>query len=245
MAVTRQTVNGTILVEGEFDRRAVKRAVDATGVFSVTKLAKTYGTGKQFRAKIAELIDGAEKVYVLMDPDNAGQDLRAIINSVAGTALNAFIPVAKCSADEDTKHHSAGNVGVEHASPADIQAALLAARPAALGRGEFAMAELVEWGLASAFGAAPAADWSAHGGVRARRRLLSEALGLHDGSAKSLLNNLNRFFSREEVESALKGLPGPGESIPEKKTDGIADLGPPKIAAKGFPSSFPSYPMKK
>lgn len=81
-------------------------------------------------------------------------------------------------------------------------------------RREFSLEELIEWGLAGVHGEGPQERWAAYGGVSTRRRLVAEALGLHDGSAKVLLKNLNQFFRREEVEDALAGAPIPHPARP-------------------------------
>ncbi len=92
---------------------------------------------------------------------------------------------------------------MEHAEPFAIQDAVLRARVATVDRKEFSLDEMMEWGLAGMHGAGPREQWSAYGGVSTRRRLFAEELGLHDGSAKVILKNLNYFFKREEVEEAL------------------------------------------
>ena len=97
-----------------------------------------------------------------------------------------------------------GNVGVEHAEPFDIQDSMLRARVARTDRVEFSQEEMKAWGLAGMHGSGPQEQWAAYGGVSTRRRLFAEALGLHDGSAKVLLKNLNYFFKRDEVEEALE-----------------------------------------
>ena len=83
-------------------------------------------------------------------------------------AWHAFLGAHETTAERDTKHHKAGNVGVEHAAPEAIRRALNLARPAAseggssgTSRSAFDKARLAEWGLCAAPGEAAAGEpWS-------------------------------------------------------------------------------------
>eukprot|EP00192_Tetraselmis_astigmatica_P003134 CAMPEP_0117683622 /NCGR_PEP_ID=MMETSP0804-20121206/20532_1 /TAXON_ID=1074897 /ORGANISM="Tetraselmis astigmatica, Strain CCMP880" /LENGTH=577 /DNA_ID=CAMNT_0005494295 /DNA_START=1 /DNA_END=1734 /DNA_ORIENTATION=+ len=246
-------VPGLVLVEGINDAQAVSRAISANRIVALFEVTKKTGQGKEFREVLQAMADENDKIFVLMDPDNAGNSYRLAIRTQIPQAYHVFIPVQKCVAKTETKHHQIGNVGVEHAEEFDIQAAVLRARVAKLDRQEFSMEELEEWGVAGRHGEGPEDKWQPYGGVRTRRRLFAEALGLHDGSSKSVLNNINHFFTRKEVEEALAALPGPGEVIPEKLTDGLADamgLGGSNVSGGGgsgddWPAAFPMYPVKK
>lgn len=70
---------------------------------------------------------------------------------------------------------------------------------------------------------APDESWRAFGGVAARRRLVGEYLGVGDCDAKQLLRQMNLFFDAAEVDAAVAALPGKGEAIPAKMTDGGSD----------------------
>lgn len=59
--------------------------------------------------------------------------------------------------------------------------------------------------------------------MTARRRLVGEYLGVGDCDAKQLLRQMNLFFSAAEVAAAVDSLPGEGEAVPAKLTDGGSD----------------------
>ncbi len=52
---------------------------------------------------------------------------------------------------------------------------------------------------------------------------MGEYLGVGECDAKQLVRQLNLFFTRAEAEAALSMLPGEGEAVPRKMTDGRAD----------------------
>ena len=225
-----------VAVEGVNDVRAVRAAVHPTLGFAILKGTYDNKAGHQIVPAdvIRELSDAVRaggRVVVLTDADVAGRQLRSrIVQQVPG-AWHAFLGAHETTAERDTKHHKAGNVGVEHAAPEAIRKALNLARPAAseggssgTSRSAFDKARLAEWGLCAAPGeAAPDEKWRAFGGVRARRRLVGERLGVGDCDAKQLIRQLNLFFEEEEVARAMDALPGEGEPVPEKTTDGMAD----------------------
>lgn len=104
------------------------------------------------------------------------------------------------------RRHAVGSIGVEFAGGDAVLAALAHAAPAfPPSRREFSTEELVGRGLMNAHGATPTP------GTLARRRLLCQALGLHDSTGASLTTQLNRYFTRERFEQAVSGLPGAPE----------------------------------
>ena len=150
-------------------------------------------------------------------------------------AYHAFLGTHLSSAKEDSATHRAGNVGVEHASVENLRNAVAGARRAAcaggsagVSRNEFTRGDLERWGLCGPSDGAPDPRWSAFGGVGERRRLVGEYLGVGECDAKQLVRQLNLFFTRAEVDAALSMLPGEGEAVPRKMTDGRAD----RIGAK-------------
>ena len=194
--------------------------------------------------------DGA-RIVVLTDSDVTGRELRSRLVCEVPSAAHAFLGTHLSSAKRRTGNHRAGNVGVEHASAQDIREAIARARPAAseggskgarhelsrMSRDEFDGGDLEAWGLWSMPDPElrkkkkeerqrrerEKAKWSAVGGFRERRRLVGEYLGVGECSAPELVRQLNLFFTREEAEAALAMLPGEGEAIPQKMTDGHAD----------------------
>ena len=53
--------------------------------------------------------------------------------------------------------------------------------------------------------------------------MVGEFLGVGDCDAKQMLRQLNAFFERSDVETAVASLPKAGEAIPKKMTDGGSD----------------------
>ena len=81
--------------------------------------------------ELSDAVRAGGRVVVLTDAGVAGRQLRSrIVQQVPG-AWHAFLGAHETTAERDTKHHKAGNVGVEHAAPEAIRKALNLARPAA------------------------------------------------------------------------------------------------------------------
>ena len=180
----RIKIKEAIVVEGRDDVAAVERAAEAL-------MIPTHGYG--IRKETLELIEKAYKsqgIIIFTDPDRAGENIRRRLLGLFPRAKQAFLPK-----DQAEK---AGDIGIENASPEDIQAALLAARSEVLEAGEagqeaISMADMDLLGLAGGEGAAE------------RRAALGKALGIGNGNAKALLKKINGFgITREEVLRALK-----------------------------------------
>ncbi len=141
-------------------------------------------------------------LLVLTDPDERGRDLRAYLDDTIGPLQHAFVAEGDATAAVDGPIHSAGNRGIEHAPPAVLQAGLEAAsRSFGTGRSEFT----AEW--AQAAGLANAFDADVEGRddkAPERRRALCALLGLGQCTSAAMLSALNRYFSREQVEQALR-----------------------------------------
>ncbi len=94
--------------------------------------------------------------------------------------------------------HEAGNVGVEYADPAAIREGLASARCShGADRKEFGMEDLMAWGLVNTFDAVHT------NGAKLRRERFGDLLGIGLCTGKTLVRNLNLYFSRREVEEAL------------------------------------------
>ena len=163
----------------------------------------------------------AAPIVVLFDADSAGRQLRNAFLKRFPLAEHAFMGAHKSSAKVDGTWHAVGNVGVEHAEGEDILQAITRARVACVDRHEFTRESLATWGLVAED--ANADVWAPFGGVVNRRRLVGEYLGVGDCDARQLLRQMNLFFTADEVREALDALPGRGEPIPPKMTDGFAD----------------------
>jgi ribonuclease M5 len=175
-----------VVVEGIHDQTAVLAAVEAevicTGGFA-------FGRDVEARLRRGHATRG---LLVLTDPDAAGKQIRARVTALVGPCLHAHLPRRRATRARD------GNVGVENASPADIRAAIAAARPAtALDRHEFTAQDLFD------------ARLNGCASARARRAALGETLSLGFGTARQLLRRLNRYgVTREEFDRAVDALDG-------------------------------------
>lgn len=227
----RPSLDAAIAVEGANDARAVRAAVRPK--HGVVLLKGSYDPKSGHHVVPADVMQtlaatarrGVE-IIVLTDADVAGRQLRTRVVLEVPSALHAFLGKHESVAGTETKWHEAGNVGVEHAAPADVARALAGARAAhsdgkstGVRRDVFTRASLEERGLCGPLGAsAPDPRWSRLGGVAHRRRLVGEFLGVGDCDAKQLIRQLNLFFAEEEFEAAVDALPGEGAAKPRKRS---------------------------
>ena len=227
----RPSLDAAIAVEGANDARAVRAAVRPK--HGVVLLKGSYDPKSGHHVVPADVMQtlaatarrGVE-IIVLTDADVAGRQLRTRVVLEVPSALHAFLGKHESVAGTETKWHEAGNVGVEHAAPADVARALAGARAAhsdgkstGVRRDVFTRASLEERGLCGPLGAsAPDPRWSRLGGVAHRRRLVGEFLGVGDCDAKQLVRQLNLFFAEEEFEAAVDALPGEGAAKPRKRS---------------------------
>ena len=227
----RPSLDAAIAVEGANDARAVRAAVRPK--HGVVLLKGSYDPKSGHHVVPADVMQtlaatarrGVE-IIVLTDADVAGRQLRTRVVLEVPSALHAFLGAHESVAGTETKWHEAGNVGVEHAAPADVARALAGARAAhsdgkstGVRRDVFTRASLEERGLCGPLGAsAPDPRWSRLGGVAHRRRLVGEFLGVGDCDAKQLVRQLNLFFAEEEFEAAVDALPGEGAAKPRKRS---------------------------
>eukprot|EP00854_Cymbomonas_tetramitiformis_P012304 gene12303-14531_t len=114
------------VVEGINDTRAVLQAVPGGRVIAVHgayalknkdffmggPTNQEYAVSPKVLAELWEAQEDEGSLMVLADPDVAGRHMRALINTKF----------------ESVRNHEAGNVGVEHASPEAIKAAIAGAR---------------------------------------------------------------------------------------------------------------------
>ena len=154
-------IKETIVVEGRDDTTAVKRSVDALTI-------ETHGYG--IRPETWELIAQAyEKtgIIVFTDPDHAGEQIRRRIIERFPNAKEAFLD--KESAEKD------GDIGIENASPEDIESTLAKAQAAKADAEETAFTE--------------------------RRRAVGMRLGVGFANSKTFLARLNKFgIKREQID---------------------------------------------
>jgi len=162
-----------IVVEGRDDTAAVKRAVDAETI-------ETHGFG--IRQETWALMEQAYRrtgLIILTDPDYSGEEIRKKLTEKFPEAKQAYL-----SREDAAK---SGDIGVEHAGPETISAALQNARCSAeKNRMEFTMADMREYGL------------SGHLKSAEKRDRLGKALGIGYGNSKNFLNKLNRYAITKE-----------------------------------------------
>ena len=153
------SVRAVVIVEGDQDRRAVAKAVNAA--------VYVCGGTRVLRAHAARELDAIARLgrplVVLTDPDERGRELRAHIDAALSRALeaqglprsrllHAFVPEASALAAVDGPVHAAGNRGIEHAVPGVLLAALRAAAPShPPGRGAWDLPRLQALRLARPF----------------------------------------------------------------------------------------------
>lgn len=174
-------IGKVIVAEGKDDVSAILRAVDA-------EIYTTGGLGlSEDDLKELEKISRRNGIIIFTDPDYAGEKIRRMVAARIPSALHAFID------KEKAKDRKNGKVGVEHASPGDILEALSSLRsPADEQRGDYTMADLLDWGLVMKEGSSDL------------REAFCEELGIGICSGKKLLKRLNLFnIGREDVTAAL------------------------------------------
>lgn len=193
--------NALVIVEGKNDRRAVLAAVDAE-VFvlgtATAPLEQNSSVVEELQSRLSAQPGIA--VVILTDPDTAGRQARNSLDRQLGGCWHAFIPQLHATLKEDKTFKTAGDVGVEHASPSTIYFALKASRRSRLNRTVFERAYLEEMGLASSFDGSK----DPHNSAR-RRYLVCSYLGLGLCNGKQLLKQLNNYgFTMGDVEKALQ-----------------------------------------
>lgn len=106
-------IKEVLVVEGKDDTKAINRAVNADTI-------ETRGSAidEDTLALIAKLAD-QRGVIIFTDPDFSGEKIRKIVAEAVPNAKHAFLPKRAGRPEK-----AGGSLGVEHATPAAIQAAL-------------------------------------------------------------------------------------------------------------------------
>ncbi len=114
-----------IVVEGVNDMRRIRGFLDVD----------VYVLGSATRASDDDLIEELQhlgtvykRIILLLDPDVAGRQARNEIDRRVDGCWHAFIPVASAQSRVNKKYKDVGDIGVEHASSATIQAAIRKSR---------------------------------------------------------------------------------------------------------------------
>ena len=173
-------IQQVIVVEGKSDVAAIRLAVEAdcliTGGFSLSPE----------RLGQIEAAYRRRGIIILTDPDSAGERIRTFLRKRFPQAGHAFIPRGEATGED-------GRIGVEKASPQQIQAALQKVRVAEFKvETEFELADMLAAGLT---GGPTAAE---------KRAFMGAELGLGWANAKTFLHRLNSYgVSRLEFDAAL------------------------------------------
>ncbi|KAI8105646.1 hypothetical protein M9434_000228 [Picochlorum sp. BPE23] len=183
-----------IVVEGVNDMRRIRAFLDVD----------VYVLGSATRAGDSDLIGELQhlgtvykRIILLLDPDVAGRQARNEIDRRVDGCWHAFIPVASAQSRVNKKFKDIGDVGVEHASSAAIQAAIRRSRKSRR-ENVFSREYLISHGVV-----APMHQRGDN--VTWRRELLCEYLGLGMCDGKQLLRQLNSYgFLPEDVEKGLQ-----------------------------------------
>ena len=168
-------------MEGKNDAHAVRRALGDVHILW------TEGYGLTL-AKLAYIKEMAVRhgVIVFTDPDTAGEQIRSRIREQIPQAKHVYL--------NKTAAKKTGDIGVEHAEPAEIRRAFShVQQELETSADNFTMEDLIAAGL-----------MGAEGSNRFRLEL-GRKLGLGDTNAKQFLKRLNRFgISRDLFFHAIQ-----------------------------------------
>lgn len=187
-------INEIIIVEGAYDKNALRQVVDATvidiGGFGIFN-------NRELRALLRRLAD-ERGVIILTDSDAAGFVIRNHLKGVLppDKVKHAYIPDVYGKERRKAKAGREGKLGVE-GMPPDIL--LEALNRAGATRGENggasvpSAADFYEWGL------------SGREDSSGKRAKLQKRLGLPSGlSARAFFEVLSVLYTREEIENIIK-----------------------------------------
>ncbi|RDX01134.1 ribonuclease M5 [Listeria kieliensis] len=179
----KPVIKEVIVVEGRDDTTAINRAVEADTIET---------NGSAINEETIEQIRHANEkrgVIILTDPDFPGEKIRKTIEAQVPGCKHAFIK------KKDALPKFGRGIGVEHASPEAIRAALERFHTSRIKRAETPLVtreRLIEAGLL--FG----------DGAKRRRELLGEELRIGYANGKQLEARLNLFeITAQEFEDAL------------------------------------------
>lgn len=181
----RPFIDEIVVVEGLHDKQAVDRAVQADVWYTGGDRLAVRFLAELKRAVVAR------GVIVFTDPDGPGERIRRRIDKAVPRCRHAYLP------QRLARGH--GKIGIEHASPEIIRAALLAAR----GDGQSTVDRAVEFSLNDLAAAGLVGSPSA----AVRRAAMGDLLNIGYGNAKAFVHKLNALFvTRSEWDAALAKL---------------------------------------
>lgn len=176
-------IKEVIVVEGKDDTKQIKKAVDADtyetngSALNETDLARL----KKLQAR--------RGLIVFTDPDFNGERLRKMISTAIPGVKHAFI-----ERGQGVPSVAHGSLGVEHAAPAVIKAALAHLYTQAVTEGGiYTQRDLQAAGLVG------------NRLARKRRERLGQLLGIGYGNGKQLVHRLNMFrVTPEQFDQAVQ-----------------------------------------
>lgn len=179
-------IKEVLVVEGKDDTKAINRAVNADTI-------ETRGSAidDDTLALIEKLAD-QRGIIIFTDPDFSGEKIRKIVAEAVPNAKHAFLPKKEGRPDK-----AGGSLGVEHATPEAIRAALAHVYTETEAAPELiSHADLVTAGLIGGAGA------------KRRREQLGELLQIGYVNGKQLEKRLRMFgIQPAEFGAALAKLP--------------------------------------
>ena len=188
-----------IVVEGESDRQAVRRAVDMDCVIT---------SGHALSAELLQrlrLLQQRRGLIILTDPDYAGEQIRRRLQAEIPEALHAYLPRDEAMSGYDC--------GIEHASPQAIRQALTKLHSDAVPSAEKSHTTAADANVVASSTNATAVDWTpltwseylrlgltGRPDSARRRQQLGEALGIGQANARQLFLRLNSYrIDRAEI----------------------------------------------
>lgn len=177
-----------IVVEGKNDAHAIRRALGKVDII----WTEGYGLTQEKLNYIAEMAE-RRGVIVLTDPDSVGEQIRERIRRSVPKAKHVYLSKNEARSQDNQ------DIGVENASPEDIQRAFQFIQTEEVENEEttssdlFTMEDLIDAGLT---GFPDSAE---------RRVAIGRKLGIGDANAKQFLLRLNRFrIQRSEFKKAVR-----------------------------------------
>ncbi|MDI6812959.1 MAG: ribonuclease M5 [Desulfitobacteriaceae bacterium] len=173
-----------IVVEGKNDAHAVRRALGSVDII----WTEGYGLSEDKLRLIAEAAK-RQGVIVFTDPDFVGGQIRERIRQSVPSAKHVYL--------SQEAARKKGDIGVENATPAEIQRAFAQIRQESLPPVRFTADILIETGLTGLPDS------------QAKRQAIGRALGIGECNAKQFLKRLNQFgVSPGEFWQAVRGTEG-------------------------------------
>lgn len=176
-------IKEVIVVEGKDDTKQIKKAVDAD-TYETNGSALNEGDLARLRK-----LQASRGLIVFTDPDFNGERLRKMISAAVPGIKHAFI-----RRDQGVPTEAHGSLGVEHADPATIKAAL-----------DHLYTQTPEEQVIFSHQDLQQAGLTGNAQARHRRERLGQLLGIGYGNGKQLVHRLNMFrITPEQFAKAVQ-----------------------------------------